>query len=109
MLQEHAGRHKEDRLWPSMKPLALMKWCLSLFPESKSILDPFMGSGTTLVAARQAGCVAVGIEQQESGCELAAKRLQQECFTFPADNSPQLLGPSEPVQTTLLPTVQGDI
>ena len=82
MLQEHAGKLKEERLWPSMKPLALMKWCLSLFPDAKTVLDPFMGSGTTLVAAKQAGCEAIGIEQQEKGCEIAAKRLSQEVFDF---------------------------
>ena len=82
MLQEHAGRHKEERLWPSMKPLALMKWCLSLFPDARSVLDPFLGSGTTLVAAKQAACTAIGIEQQEKGCEIAAKRLSQEVFDF---------------------------
>ncbi len=82
MLQEHAGRFKEERLHPTMKPLALMKWCLTFFPLAKSVLDPFMGSGTTLRAAKYAGLTAVGIEREEKYCEIAAKRMAQEVMEF---------------------------
>lgn len=82
MLQEHAGRHKEERTHPTMKPLALMQWCLSLFPVAKTILDPFMGSGSSIEAAKLAGCAAVGIEREERYCEVAAKRLSQEVLDF---------------------------
>ncbi len=84
MLQEHGGRHKEERLHPTMKPLALMQWCLKLFPEATSVLDPFMGSGTTIEAAKLNGIKAVGIELDERYCEIAAKRLQQEVMDFGA-------------------------
>ena len=66
----------------TQKPLALMKWCLSLFPAAKTVLDPFCGSGTTLVAAKAMGLTAIGIELHEPYCEIAAKRLSQEVFDF---------------------------
>jgi DNA modification methylase len=84
MLQEDMSR-KETRVHPTQKPLALMKWCLSLFPDAKTVLDPFAGSGTTLVAAKAMGLTAIGIELHEPYCEIAAKRLSQEVFDFGGD------------------------
>lgn len=60
------------------KPAELMRQMLSVRPEWQTYLDPFMGSGTTLVAARQLGRKAIGIEIEERYCEIAAKRLAQE-------------------------------
>ena len=77
MLQEKGGKGKEFRTHPTQKPLPLMRWCLSLVPDAKTVLDPFMGSGTTLVAAKLEGRRAVGIEINERYCESAAKRLEQ--------------------------------
>ena len=57
-----------------------MEWCLSLFPDANTVVDPYMGSGTTLVAAKVMGLTAVGIEQDEKWCEHAAKRLSQGVF-----------------------------
>jgi site-specific DNA-methyltransferase (adenine-specific) len=59
------------------KPLALMKRALEWLP-GETILDPFMGSGTTLRAAKDLGRKAIGIEIEERYCEIAAKRLAQE-------------------------------
>jgi hypothetical protein len=73
---------EQDRWHPTQKPLALMKWCLTFFPLAKSVLDPFMGSGTTLRAAKDAGLTAVGIEREEKYCEIAAKRMAQEVMEF---------------------------
>ena len=62
---------------PTQKPLRVMRWCLSFGPDAKTILDPFAGSGTTLLAARLEGRQAVGIEISERYCEIAANRLRQ--------------------------------
>lgn len=59
------------------KPEELLRQMLSVRPEWQVYLDPFMGSGTTLVAARELGRRAIGIEIEERYCEIAAKRLAQ--------------------------------
>lgn len=73
-IQQH---NANGRIHPAEKPLALMRWCLSLVPDAETVLDPFMGCGTTLVAAKLEGRKAVGIELDEQWCESAAKRLSQ--------------------------------
>ncbi len=67
--------HREH---PTQKPLSLMRWCLDFFPHAKTIIDPFMGSGTTLRAAKDEGRRSIGIELEERYCEIAAKRCAQE-------------------------------
>ena len=63
---------------PCQKPVELFTWCISFFPDARTILDPFMGSGTTLRAAKDLGRRAVGIEAEEAYCEIAAMRMAQE-------------------------------
>jgi site-specific DNA-methyltransferase (adenine-specific) len=66
---------------PAQKPIRLIKKLLTL-QDSQIILDPFMGSGTTLRAAKDLGRKAIGIEIEEKYCEIAVKRLQQEVLKF---------------------------
>jgi DNA modification methylase len=81
-LQENQDA-KEVRVHPTQKPLAVIKWALLQAEEWSTVLDPFMGSGTTLRAAKDLGRRAIGIEIEEKYCEIAAKRLAQEVFTWP--------------------------
>ena len=68
------------RAHPTQKPLPLMRWCIKRDKTDGIILDPFMGSGTTLRAAKDLGRKAIGIEIEEKYCEIAAERLRQEAL-----------------------------
>jgi len=63
---------------PTQKPLALMRWCITLQKGVRAVLDPYMGSGTTLRAAKDLGLKAIGIEREEAYCEIAARRMAQQ-------------------------------
>ena len=73
---------QDGAVHPTQKPLALIAWCLSFFPQAQTILDPFMGSGTTLRAAKDLGRKCIGIELEEKYCEIAANRLRQEVLSY---------------------------
>ena len=67
----------EAKQWhPTMKPVELMRWIVQ--GTRGSVLDPFMGSGSTLVAAKSLNRHAIGIEIEERYCEIAARRCSQE-------------------------------
>ena len=73
-----------NKVHPTQKPISLMKWCVSM--TEGEVLDPYMGSGTTLLAAKDSGRSAIGIEIEEKYCEIAAKRLSHEVFHFMEGN-----------------------
>lgn len=60
---------------PTQKPEALIKWCLQFFPAAITILDPFMGSGTTGVAAVKSGRRFIGIEIEPKYFDIACRRV----------------------------------
>jgi len=62
---------------PTQQPVALMEWCLGFLPNADTILDPFMGSGTTLVACAKLGRKGIGIELDPDYFDIACKRVEE--------------------------------
>lgn len=81
-----AGMMRQKVGHPSPRPLDTMEHLvlLATTPERPVVIDPFAGSGTTLVAARKVGRKAIGIEVEERYCEVAARRLSQEVLGLTA-------------------------
>jgi len=69
--------NRDGRVHPTQKPVALMEWCLGFLPDAQTILDPFMGSGTTLVACAKLGRKGIGIELDPDYFEIACRRVEQ--------------------------------
>lgn len=71
-------KRKEQRWHPTQKPLEVMRWCVGHLPnEAASILDPYMGSGTTGIAAAMAGKAFLGIEREPSYFDIACRRIEK--------------------------------
>lgn len=94
MCQKGAG---EKRRHPTQKPVALMEWCLGFLPDAHTILDPFMGSGTTGVACAKLGRKFIGIEIDPGYFDIACRRIEA------AYKQPDLFvpSPSKSVQPAL--------
>lgn len=81
---EGCGRNTDNKplknSHPTVKPLSLMEYLLKLIapPKDALILDPFAGSGTTIVAAKKLGLEAIGIEKSAEYCQIARKRCEAE-------------------------------
>lgn len=83
MLQAKMGRDKEERYHPTQKPLDVISWAIRNAPsDCATILDPFMGSGTTLRAAKDMRLKSIGIEISAEYCEVAKERLAQEVLAL---------------------------
>lgn len=70
--KEHGKEH------PTQKPDCLMAWCLGFLPDAQTVLDPFMGSGTTGVACARLGRKFIGIEIEPKYFDIACKRIERE-------------------------------
>jgi DNA modification methylase len=86
------------RQHPTQKPVELMSWCLGFLPNARTILDPFMGSGTTGVACVKLGRKFIGIEIDEGYFDIAVERIRK------AYAQPDMFikRPPEPKQEALL-------
>ena len=89
-----------DRVHPTQKPVPLMEWCLGFVPAARTILDPFMGSGTTGVACANLGRSFIGIEREPTYFDIACRRIEE------AYRQPRLF--DEPVPKPVQPTMFGD-
>jgi DNA modification methylase len=90
-----------ERFHPTQKPVALMRWCLGFLPDAETILDPFMGSGTTGVACVKEGRKFIGIELDPDYFDLACKRIrdayaQPDMFVAAPAAKPEQLDMMEP-------------
>ena len=70
----------EKRQHPTQKPVAVMSWCLekAKVPIGATVLDPYMGSGTTGIAAIRRGCNFVGVEKDPRYYAIAVRRIEAE-------------------------------
>jgi len=77
-IQQGFVSEEKERSHPTQKPVRVFGSIIQDLKEINTILDPFMGSGTTLVAAKQLGRKATGIEISHKYCDIAVDRLKQD-------------------------------
>ena len=91
LIKTGSGENGRETFHPSQKPLKVMEWSIGQISDvSGTILDPFMGSGTTLVACQRLGRQGIGIELDADYFEIACKRVQE------VVNNPPLFTPAQP-------------
>jgi hypothetical protein len=86
----NGGANGEVKNHPTQKPIDLIEWCLGFLPNARTILDPFMGSGTTGVACALTDRAFIGIDREPSYFEISCRRIEE------AYKQPRLF--AEPVQ-----------
>jgi DNA modification methylase len=77
------------RVHPTQKPVGVMEWCINHVPEAQTVIDPFMGSATTLVACQRMGLKGTGVELRADCFDIACRRVdeaarQPDLFIAPA-------------------------
>lgn len=72
-----ASGKEPPKVHPTQKPIQVMKWCMGFLDDAKTVLDPFMGSGTTLIACEALGIAGTGIEMDEEYFDKACVRLDE--------------------------------
>lgn len=87
--RSRGGEKKDQEAHPTQKPLLLMQWCIDLAGDVQTVLDPFMGSGTTGVACAMLGKDFTGIERERKYFDLACERISR------AQAQGQLLPPEQ--------------
>ena len=89
---------QDGKKHPTQKPVALMEWCLGFLPTAETILDPFMGSGTTGVACVKTGRKFIGIELDPKYFDIACRRIED------AYKQPDMFiePPAKPVQEAMI-------
>lgn len=98
LMYPRATALQDGKVHPTQKPIAVMEWCLGFLPKARTILDPFMGSGTTGVACAKLGRKFIGIELEPKYFDIACKRIDE------AYRQPRLFKdePPKPKQEALL-------
>jgi len=95
------GEKGSAKFHPMQKPVAVMGWCLGFVPHANTILDPYMGSGSTGIAAVRLGRKFIGIEVDPGYFDIACRRIEEEArqgrlhLPRPYDESADLLRSSE--------------
>lgn len=84
----------EKRIHPTQKPVRLMQWCINQAVSVDFVFDPFMGSGSTAIAAIQMGKSFVGIERDTEYFDLACRRIEQAYYA--EKNAPSLFSFDDP-------------
>lgn len=91
IFKESATRATPGKVHPTQKPLSLMTWCVAFVPGAAVILDPYMGSGTTGVAAVQQSRSFIGIERDPKYFEISCRRIED------AQRQESLFAPAAPM------------